>query len=365
MKQITVLVTGVGAPGTWGTRHSLTFGEQKVRVIGVDMEDDVVGRYLCDSFYQVPDPSNDNYISTLLRICKKEKVNVVLPQTTKETLKLCHHHKIFNKNGVKLAVSKASAVEKANNKYKLLELAKTCTAVPKYYLVQSFGDLEKYVVNLGYPEKPVVIKPPVSWGMRGFRILSEQKSDVKSFFSEKPSGIYLSLNQMRFMKNNFQPLLVMEYLPNTEYTVDVLAQDGNTLVAIPRRRDQIRSGITFKATVCKVPEIFYDVQRLVRKLELSYACGFQFKSDEGHVPRLLECNPRIQGSMVLSTYAGANIIYGAVKLALGESIPEFKIRWGTRMHRYWGATFNCTKTQNGEWIECQKPRKNVFCGKQQ
>jgi carbamoyl-phosphate synthase large subunit len=40
--------------------------------------------------------------------------------------------------------------------------------------------------------------------------------------------------------------------------------------------------------------------------------------------------------MVLSTLAGANIIYGAVKYALGEEVPRFRIRWGTRLLRYWG-----------------------------
>jgi len=41
--------------------------------------------------------------------------------------------------------------------------------------------------------------------------------------------------------------------------------------------------------------------------------------------------------MVLSTFAGANIIYGSLKMALGEKLPEFNVKWGTRLLRDWGA----------------------------
>jgi len=38
----------------------------------------------------------------------------------------------------------------------------------------------------------------------------------------------------------------------------------------------------------------------------------------------------------MSTLAGANLIYGAVKYALGEEIPKLEINWGTKFLRYWG-----------------------------
>jgi len=54
-------------------------------------------------------------------------------------------------------------------------------------------------------------------------------------------------------------------------------------------------------------------------------------------PVLLESNPRVQGTMVMSTFCGANIIYSSVKALLGETIPEFEINWNTKLYRYWGA----------------------------
>jgi len=88
------------------------------------------------------------------------------------------------------------------------------------------------------------------------------------------------------------------------------------------------------------------VKRLSDAAGLNYAFGFQFKMDEHNTPKLLESNPRVQGTMVLSTFAGANIIYAAVKRALDEDIPDFQIKWGTRILRYWGGM----GIQNGDSV---------------
>ena len=51
---------------------------------------------------------------------------------------------------------------------------------------------------------------------------------------------------------------------------------------------------------------------------------------------LLESNPRIQGTMISSTLANANIIYSTVKALLNEDIPPFEIIWNTNIYRYMG-----------------------------
>jgi carbamoyl-phosphate synthase large subunit len=98
----------------------------------------------------------------------------------------------------------------------------------------------------------------------------------------------------------------------------------------------MKSGITFHGTAEKNDAIIEYSKKLSEKLQLEYAFGFQFKNDDNNIPKLLECNPRIQGTMVLSTFAGANIIYGAVQRALNEPVSSSDIKWGTRIMRYWG-----------------------------
>jgi len=338
MRNLTVLITGAGAPGIKGTIYSLknNFDKRRIKTVGVDIKKDVVGRYLCDAFYQIPRPSDDAFIPTLLHICKKEKVDVILPQVTDELLPLSEHKGEFEEIGTKVAISERDAILRSNNKYELMKVASELKLpVTKFYLVNNFKELKRCAENLGWPEKLVVVKPPVSSGMRGFRIITESIDRKSTFFGEKPSETYVKMNELKsILGDSFPDLLVTEFLSGMEYTVDLLTADTTTV--IPRTRDLIRTGITFNGTVEKNEEIIQYSRKLSKKLNLKYAYGFQFKLDDRGVPKIIECNPRVQGTMVLSTLAGANIIYGAVKYALGEEVPRFRIRWGTRLLRYWG-----------------------------
>lgn len=338
MDDITVLITGAGAPGIKGTLYSLenNFDNRRIKTIGTDIREEVIGKYLCNRFYQIPKPSTKEYLIQLLSICENESVDVILPQNTAELCVLAEHKKDFENKGIKIAVSDKKSIEIANNKYNLMTVAKNI-GIPtaKFYLISDFEGLIKYAKELGWPEKPIVIKLPVSNGMRGLRIIDESINLKERLFSEKPDGIYIRMDDLKYiLGNSFPQLLVMEYLPKEEYTVDILK--ARTLTIIPRSREIIKSGITFNGTVEKNKEIIEYSRKLSEEIGLTYVYGFQFKVDENNIPKLLECNPRIQGTMVLATFAGANIIYGAVKYALNEEIPEYKINWGTKIMRYWG-----------------------------
>jgi carbamoyl-phosphate synthase large subunit len=338
MDDLTVLVTGSGAPGIAGTLYSLrhNFDGRRIKTIGTDVKEDVVGTYLCERFYRISRPSFGEYLTQLLRICKREGVDVLLPQNTAELSVLAEHKDEFEDLGTIVAVSSKVSIDIANNKHDLLKKAvEIGVPAPKFHLVDNMNDLIKRAEELGWPERPVVIKPPVSNGMRGLRIIDESLDLRSMFFAEKPSGVYANMDGLGdVLGPAFPELLVTEYLAGDEYTVDAL--QAERLTAIPRTRDLIKSGITFNGTVEKNVEIIGYSEKLSKKIGLDYAFGFQFKLDEEGQPKLLESNPRIQGTMVLATFAGANVIYGAVKRALNEEVPEFKVSWGTRILRYWG-----------------------------
>src|SRR5262249_28902934 len=62
----------------------------------------------------------------------------------------------------------------------------------------------------------------------------------------------------------------------------------------------------------------------------------QFRDDRQGVPRLMEVNPRIPGTIGLTVAAGVNMPYLAVKLALDEPLGAVAAaREGTEAVRYW------------------------------
>ncbi len=337
---LNILITGCGAPGIKGTVYSLrnNFDERPVNLIGTDMQDEVVGKYLCDDFYTIPRASDATaYIDRLSNICSDRKIQVIVPQNTAELLVLASNKNKFHSLGTSIVVSDESAVETANNKFKLM---KTCSRldipVSRFHLVDSMDDLVDCAEQLGWPNEKVVVKPPISNGQRGLRIIDEAVDQKKSFYQDKPTSLYARMEDLRrILGNTFPGLIVTEYLPGLEYTVDVLRTE-TSFVAIPRTRDLIRSGITFAGTTEFNEEIIGYSKKMSEEINLKYCFGFQFKMDKTGVPTILECNPRVQGTMVMSTFASANLIYAAVKTALGEDIPEFHINWGTKMLRYWG-----------------------------
>lgn len=343
MNPLNVLITGSGAPGIKGTVYSLrnNFDNRAIVLIGTDVKTEVVGKYLCDKYYVIPRASDvTGYLDVLLSICAEEKVDVVIPQNTAELGLLASNKSKFKEMGTSIIVSSGNTIKAANNKYELMKICSELNiATGRFHLVNNFDRLVNFARALGWPNKKIVVKPPVSNGLRGLRIVDESIDLKRQFYEEKPTSLYTRMEGLRkILGEDFPDLIITDYLPGEEYTVDVL-RTAKDITVIPRRRNLIRSGITFDGTTEFNGEIIEYSQRISEKINLEYCFGFQFKLDASGVPTILECNPRVQGTMVLATFAGANIIYGAVKAILGEEIPKFNVKWGSRILRYWGGMY--------------------------
>ncbi len=340
---ISVIVTGAGAPGIAGTIYSLNNNpdEMKFRIISTDVKSDPVGRYLADMFYNVPPPEDKEYIRCIKEIVIKENVKVIIPQTTREIISLSQRLDEFRDMGVSIIVSDYSSLKRANDKYLVIkECEKTKVPYPEYFLIDNENDLLSALNKLGYPDNKVIVKPRFSSGLRGLRIINNETLTIKEFLEEKPTGLNIDLESILkiFRNGPFPEMLVTEYLPGDESSVDVF-RNANGTVAIPRNRKDIRSGISFDTEIELRDDIIKYSVKLAEFLDLKYCFGFQFKLNEANVPMILESNPRIQGTMVASTYAGFNMIYYSVKEALGYSveISDIEICDNTHIKRYWGA----------------------------
>jgi carbamoyl-phosphate synthase large subunit len=340
MKPINVLITGAGAPGIQGTIHSVreNYDRRQVHITGTDINEEVVGKYLCDAFFKIPKAKEqERYLETMLRLAVSQKIDVIMPQNTAELLLLAQNKSLFTEKGIGITVADAEPIRVSNNKFELMEICSRCgVPVGTYFLASNQKQLRQAAETLGWPAKQFVVKPPVSNGQRGIRIIDEKFSPRDMFYDEKPNSLFTNMHELeRILGESFPELIVTEYLSGDEYTIDILRTPVKTVI-IPRKRELIRSGITFNASLEKNEVLIKASEILATETGLTSCFGFQFKLDDNGVPKILESNPRIQGTMVMSTLAGANIIYSAVKYALGESIPDFDIDWNTKLLRYWG-----------------------------
>jgi carbamoyl-phosphate synthase large subunit len=339
---LTILVTGVGTPATRGTLYALrkNADQRPVRIIGVDANPAAVGRFMVDQFYPVPRSNDTSYISALLEICRREKVAVVLPQTAEEPLVLSAHQSQFRKEGTEIAVSDHAALEVAVDKWQLLRLcSKYNFAVSGYFKIGSVEELIAAAKQLDYPARAFVIKPLQGCGSKGVHIVKERDEDAHAFFSRRSDIPELALNDIVNILQRSEAcpeLLAQEHLPGLEYTVDAFIGEKNA-IASPRIRQKVFGGTAFETVSQEHPELAEMTLKIGRELGLKYAFGVQYKLDSQGRPKVLECNPRIQGTMVASLFSGANVIWMSVLECLGESpMTAHVIQRPAAFYRFWG-----------------------------
>ena len=241
MRDITVLSTACGAFFMPGFFRCLKHNhERNITIIGADLSDDAAQQLLfVDKYYQVPRYTDSSYVDVLLDICKKEKVDVFFPHISMELPYILERIEDFHKLNVKVAISDSETLNTANSKYQPYEFmrAKGLT-VPCYFLVNSSETLRSRIAELGYPQKPVVVKMTENSGSRGVRIVRADLSKSDLFMHDKPSSMNVTLDEMCEIIDECNPvpeMMAMEFLPGVEYTVDLLADHGKTLYIAGRR----------------------------------------------------------------------------------------------------------------------------------
>jgi len=341
---VRLLMTACGAPGAPGIIKCLrNNGERNVFIYGVDMNPEAVGFAMVDDGQVGPPGQDPGFADFILEQARAENLQAVMPLSTMELEALSAARERFDRAGVSVLVSDLAGLRTANNKGELMEVAACCgVLVPRFIRVQTVRQFEEAVRALGFPEQPVCFKPEFGKGGRGFRILSGSRDPFEDLFEQKPGSAFTTLHDVigiLRMRASFPPLLVMEYLPGAEYSVDLLCRAGEVLAVVPRVRTAIRLGICSVGETVRDQRLIEFSSRLVRELRLSYCINLQFRMDAEGVPRLLECNPRVSGTIVLCAGAGVNLPYLALKLALKEPVLAIEPRWGIRMMRYWDEVF--------------------------
>lgn len=336
-----ILLTGAGAPGGPGIIKALSKANYFLHV--ADQNPFASGRFLSHPFVCVPNADDEDFLPFVLAYCKGQEIDVVFPLVTKELFHFAKAKEKFESHGIKLIVSNEHDLQIANDKGRLYQhLLSKKIPVAKFKVVKTFNDLESAAFELGYPAKPVCIKPTVANGSRGVRILKEDADEFNLLFHQKPNHLYTNLDRVRKIVQGMTlpEMLVSEYLPGQEYTVDAIVQDGVPKLILPRSRERMNNGISVQGTFVKNEAIIQYCDQILRSLDLSGPIGLQVKADENGSFRILEINPRIQGTSVAALGAGINLPELAVKqLFEAIKIDEKTIGWGTSFVRYYDELF--------------------------
>ena len=340
LRDVNVLITAAGnvfMPGTMACIKNN--GERNIRLIGADMNSDPSILEMCDVVYQVPRGDDPRYIDALLDICVKEKVEILLPIMSVELNDLAKNRERFTAIGTKVAVSDTEPLLIANNKRKLLDFLKENNLpCAEYYTVESKDELREKAETLGYPQKRVCVKVTDGSGSRGFRILNASASRFDLFLHEKPSAGIMQMEELLAVleeAEKFPELLVMEYLPGAEYSVDLLADRGTMLLGCCRKSLRMENSIMLDAEIVDAPAVLELCAKTTELLNLDGNIGFDLRERSDGTPLLMECNPRITAGIPFFARAGVNFPYLCIKKMLGEELPPIRQEYGMIIRRRW------------------------------
>lgn len=122
-------------------------------------------------------------------------------------------------------------------------------------------------------------------------------------------------------------LLLCEYLPGREFTVDCVSDlDGSLLFANVRERSRIGRGIALATRAIAEPAIQAHIRRIAEELRIRGPWFAQFRENAAGQPVLMEINARIAGSMTLTRLCGVNIPLISVFLFTGEPVKIPRMR---------------------------------------
>ena len=138
-------------------------------------------------------------------------------------------------------------------------------------------------------EFPVFIKPDCGQGGNGASIVKTRE-------------------ELEVRKRQDNKLVVCEYLPGNEYTIDCFTDLDKKLRIIKQRtRERIKAGIAVKSRSATINDSVEKIANILNdKLTFKGAWFFQVKQDVNGNLKLLEASPRIPGTMGLYRNKGIN-----------------------------------------------------------
>lgn len=336
-------MTGAGAPGAPGIIRCLQ-QDERIQLTVADADENATGKYLSGDFVVIPKADADDFIPALLKICRERGIHILMSLVTRELFHLAEYRNEFEQGGTKVLVSSHEAITVANDKSKCYQfLQEKKIPVPKFFVVKTIEQFQLVAKQLGWPGNEFCFKPSVSNGSRGFRIVSNNFDAHDWLFHQKPNSVYMRHEEaVRILSSKpFPELLVTEYLPGEEYSVDCLAYHGEAKLVAPRLRKKMINGISVQGEFVNDEKIISYCQSIIKALQLHGNIGIQVKRNAEGKALLLEINPRVQGTIVAGLGAGINLPLLAVKQELGLSIPpeEWQVKWGTKFSRHWTEVF--------------------------
>jgi len=233
--------------------------------------------YVFKNHFIVPDVHNPDWLNILNEVINKYGIDYIFPAHDDVIVALAQNADKLNAD---IISSPLPTCLICRSKIKTYNKFKNLLPVPKVF--NELSEIESF---------PVFVKPDKGQGTQGaYRVDN--------------------LDMLKGLLKSNSDLIVMEYLPGKEYTVDCFTNRRKGLLFCSgRERIRIKSGISMNSKPVdeKTNKVFRKYADIIsQELELYGAWFFQLKLDNQRTFKLLEIAPRIGGTMATHRVLGIN-----------------------------------------------------------
>ncbi len=260
------------------------------------------GKFVYKNYIEgIPDVSAPDFIERVNDVIKKYEIDFLFPAHDSVILELLRHQKTLL---CPVISSPLASAEICRSKKKTYEYFFGKIPVPSVYATP------EEIANW-----PVFLKPEIGQGSRGVFIADSEK-DVRFYLEKDPS------------------LLILEFLPGKEYTVDCFTDSRGVLRFVgPRERARINNGISVATKTIEEGRLNEIAEIINSELQFRGVWFFQVKENAQNEFSLLEIAPRVSGSMATYRNKGINFALLSIFDALGKEVNILPNAYNVQMDR--------------------------------
>jgi len=288
----TVLIPGASGPAGINVIKSLKMVNFDGKIVATDSSPLSAGFFMADVGEMTPEANHDSFVDRLFEIVKTHKVKVLMPTSGFDIYPYSENRDKLAEMGAQAIVSDRSTLEVCRDK----TLTYQNLSKNKFELPFTTSDPDKIKAF------PVISKPQFGKGSRDV-IKIEDESELK------------------YIVSKFDNMIFQEFLPGTEYTIDVLSDlNKKPLMAVPRIRIQTKAGISTKGRIIRDPDLEMNCMKIAEHVGIRGPCCIQMKESSDGIIKLIEINPRFGGGTMFTTLAGANFPAMILDMIYGKEI---------------------------------------------
>ena len=253
----------------------------------------------CDHVMLLPKVGEVGYAEKLLDLCKKNKINMVVPLIDPELEVLAAHYDEFRSNGIMAVVSPARTIDIAFDKYQThLHAKKAGIEVPE--TVTTIEEALKLIAS-GKLSWPVIVKPRKGSASMFVNSCSNE-SELKLAFQTCPGPV------------------IQQFILGDEYGYDIFCDsDFKPVSVFCKLKLTMRAGETDKAVSVNDKKLIDLGVKIAQAFPMFGPIDADVKTGKNG-PMLLEINPRFGGGYPCSHLCGADFPAKLIAICKGQKL---------------------------------------------